>query len=296
MKYNITLKQLEAFVTVAKQGSFAEACERLYISQPALSISIKNLEEALGGKLFFRTTRSIELSPEGRAFLAQAERILLDTEAAIDDVRDRFLLSKGTLNIAVMPSFAAANLSRYLAEFKKLHPDINIKISDIVAEDAIDMVRVGRAELAITFDPGEHEDLYFQSLFEDQFIAALPANNPLLQGQTTDWHSLSRFPFIALQKPSSIRYLIEEALTRRGLALNVEIEVNQLLTIVKLVNQGMGVSVLPKLFASEFSESGVKFLPLTDPNISRNIGIVTHKRKAISTAASRFIELISQLK
>lgn len=296
MKYNITLKQLEAFVTVAKQGSFAQACERLYISQPALSISIKNLEEALGGKLFFRTTRSIELSPEGRAFLAQAERILLDTEAAIDDVRDRFLLSKGTLNIAVMPSFAAANLSRYLAEFKKLHPDINIKISDIVAEDAIDMVRAGRAELAITFDPGEHEDLHFQSLFEDQFIAALPADNPLLQGQTTDWHSLSRFPFIALQKPSSIRYLIEEALTRRGLALNVEIEVNQLLTIVKLVNQGMGVSVLPKLFASEFIESGVKFLPLTDPNISRNIGIVTHKRKAISTAASKFIELISQLK
>ncbi len=293
MKYNITLKQLESFVTVAKKGSFAEACEQLHISQPALSISIKNLEEALGGKLFHRTTRAIELSPEGRGFLAQAERVLLDTENAIDDVRNRFILSKGSLNIAVMPSFAAANFSQYLATFKHNHPDINIKVSDIVAEDAIEMVRAGRAELAITFDPGEHEDLHFHSLLEDKFIAAVPADNELFQDDEIDWQSLSQQPFIALQKPSSIRYLIENALAKHGLSINVEIEVNQLLTIVKLVSQGMGVSVLPSLFASQFSESGVKFLPLTDFDISRNIGVITHKRRAISTAASKFIAMMS---
>jgi len=294
MKYNITLKQLEAFVTVAKKGSFAEACERLHISQPALSISIKNLEDALGGKLFYRTTRAIELSPEGRDFLAQAERVLLDTENAIADVRNRFFLSKGRLNIAVMPSFAAANLSSYLAKFKTSYPDINIKVSDIVAEDAIEMVRAGRAELAITFDPGKHEDLEFQSLFEDRFVAAIPVGSKFFHEEHIEWQALAQLPFIALQKPSSIRHLIEEALLHQGFELNVEIEVNQLLTIVKLINQGMGVSVLPSLFVKEFSQSGVKFLSLTNPEISRNIGIVTHKRRAISTAAVKFIDMISE--
>ena len=294
MKYNITLKQLEAFVTVAKKGSFAEACEQLHISQPALSISIKKLEESLGGKLFQRTTRAIHLSPEGRDFLAHAERLLIDTENAIDDVRNKFLLSKGSLNIAVMPSFAAASLSQYLVKFKQYHPDINIKVSDIVAEDAIEMVRAGRAELAITFDPGVHEDLNFHSLFEDKFIAAVPADNKLFQGDKIGWKELCLQPFIALQKPSSIRYLIENGVARHDIEINVEIEVNQLLTIIKFVSQGMGVSVLPSLFASQFSESGVKFKPLTDFNISRNIGIVTHKRKAISSAAAKFIKLVSQ--
>lgn len=296
MKYNITLKQLEAFVTIAKEGSFAGACEQLHISQPALSISIKNLEESIGGKLFYRTTRAIELTPEGRKFLAQAQRALIDTEAAIDDVRNHFLLSKGSLNIAVMPSFAAANLSKYLAVFHKRYPNINIKVSDIVAEDAIEMVRAGRADLAITFDPGEHDDLKFHSFVEDQFIAAIPADSLLKEHQEIDLKVLSNYPFIALQKPSSIRYLIEDALVRDDLALNIEIEVNQLLTIVKLVSQGMGVSIIPQLFAKEFAEPGVKFIPLTHPNISRSIGLVTHKRKTISAAASKFINMINELK
>ncbi|MFD2167567.1 LysR family transcriptional regulator [Thalassotalea euphylliae] len=292
MKYHITYKQLEAFVVVAKAGSFAKACEQLHISQPALSISIKNLEEQIGGKLFHRTTRAIELSPEGRQFLADAERILLDSENAFDEVRNRFLLNKGVLHVAVMPSFASANLSSYLTEFKHQYPTLNIKISDVVAEEAIEMVRAERAELAITFDPGEHDDLVFTPLFTDHFIAAVPHDHVLTNQAEVSWQALAQQPFIALQKPSSIRHVVEQSLKVHDVALNVEIEANQLLTIAKLVASGLGVSVLPKLFAHELQQENVVLCEVVEPAISRNIGIVTKNRKGLSQAAQRFMTLM----
>ena len=101
---NTSLRQLRAFVTLAGCKSFAEASELLHLSQPALSVSIKNMEQAVGGRLFSRSTRSMELSPEGREFLPTARRLLADWEQAFDDLSRTFSLQQGKVSVAVMPS------------------------------------------------------------------------------------------------------------------------------------------------------------------------------------------------
>lgn len=290
----MTLKQLKVFSAVAKFKSFAEAAEFLHISQPALSISIKNLEDNVGGKLFYRSTRKLCLTPEGKVFLLRARRLLVDSENALEEIKNLFSLDRGHLNLAVMPSFASANLAKYIKLFKDDFPAVNIKIYDVVAEEAIEMVRIERAELAITFEPVELSDIDFQPLFTDKFVAALPTKHPLCERQEILWSQLTKYPFIALQKPSSIRYLIEQKLAPLNEKLQVEIETNQLSTIVKLITKGLGLSAMPQIYANNIAQQGIVYRPLVQPEITRHIGLVTKKRAALSKTAQQFISSISQ--
>ncbi|PZQ44826.1 MAG: LysR family transcriptional regulator, partial [Ectopseudomonas oleovorans] len=106
----MTVKQLRAFLAVAQSLSFAQACERLHLSQPALSLAIKNLEQSLGGQLLVRTTRSVALTPEGETLLPIAVRLLADWDNAEDLLRQHFTLQMGKVAVVAMPSFAGNRL------------------------------------------------------------------------------------------------------------------------------------------------------------------------------------------
>jgi LysR family carnitine catabolism transcriptional activator len=289
---NVTLKKIRAFVAIAKTHSFAEAGELIHLSQPALSISIKNLEETIGGKLFIRSTRTLALTPEGEVFFPIAQQLLADWDGAFDDLNDLFSLKRGKLIIAAMPSFASTELPHHIKKFRQQYPKITIKIHDVIAEDTIAMVQTGRVELALTFDPNESDDLQFEPLFTDHFVAALPVNHPLLIKKIITWQALAKHPFIALQRPSSIRHLIESSLTEKGIELNVEFETNQLATIGQMVATGLGVSAMPSLYLKQLQAQGVECRPLSQPTVSRRVGIVTRRRYPLSSAAHALVELI----
>jgi len=293
MSANITIKQLKAFVAVAQARSFAEACALVHLSQPALSIAIKNLEESVGGQLLARSTRTLSLTPEGAEFLPVAQRLLSDWAGAIDDLHNRFSLQRGRLAVAVMPSFASTQLPLVLREFKAKHPAINVTIHDIIAEDVVSMVRSGRVEIGVSFDPGESEDLLFEPLFTDKFVAALPIGHPLLKHKTLHWKSLADEPFIALQRPSSIRELVDSALEAQGMVLSIEFEANQLVTIGQMVSTGLGVSAVPDLIVPQLRALGIESRPLTGPSLSRRVGVLTRRRYTLSTQAQA---LFGQLK
>ena len=291
---NITFKNLRAFVAVAQTRSFAEASELVHLSQPALSISIKNLEDNIGGKLFARTTRSLVLTPEGKIFFPVAKRLLADWNDAFNDLNNIFSLNRGNLTLAAMPSFASTVLPTHIKEFHLQYPSINIKVHDVIAEDTVAMVRSGKAELAISFDPGKSEDLLFEPLFTDVFIAALPEGHPLLAHARVDWQAIAELPFIALQRPSSIRQLIDGALLEQEITLNVEFETNQLATIGQMIATGLGVSAMPSLCIEQLQSIGVECRPLMSPMVSRRVGIITKRRYPLSCAAQSFKELIYQ--
>ncbi|MGB1299196.1 MAG: LysR family transcriptional regulator [Psychrobium sp.] len=286
---NVTLKQLKAFVVVAQQESFMAACELLHISQPALSIAIKNLETEVGGALFSRTTRAVVLTPEGQRFLPTAKRLLQDWDDAFVDLSQAFTLEHGILSIAAMPSFASSLVPSYLKRFRNEFPDVKIKLHDVVAEDAVQMVCDDQVELALVFEVPDVPQLDFIPLFEDEFVAAIP---PALAQERTkhlSWAQLLESPMIALQKPSTIRAQIEALLDEQGLAFDVEFEANQLATIGQMVASGLGVSAVPSLCTPLFEAQGAKCVPLQSPPLMRRVGIVTQQRKPLSVAAQSFI-------
>ena len=289
---NVTVKQLQAFVAVARSGSFAEACTRVHLSQPALSISIKNLEEAVGGKLLQRSTRSVSLTPEGTEFYPAVQRLLSDWDRSLEDVHNLFALRRGKLDIAAMPTFASSLLPQILARYHRQYADINVTVHDVIAESVVDMVRDGRVELGVTFDPGEAQDLNFQPLFRDKFVAVLPKGHPLLAKPELKWRDLRSFAYIALQRPSSIRLLVDQVLQDHDIALTPAFEAHQLASIGRMVTAGLGISIVPALSGDQMQEMGAECRAVTSPSITRNVGVITRKRYPLSVASQAMLSTI----
>lgn len=289
---NVTLKQLRAFTAVAESSSFVEACSVVHLSQPALSAAIRNLEEAVGGTLLARTTRSLTLTPEGEIFLPKAKQILKDCDSALSDLNNLFAKQRGKLNIAAMPSFASNRLPYTLVHFHKLYPNINIAIQDVIAEEVVEMVRTGKVEFGISFDPEESSELEFTPLFNDKFVAALPKNHPLTGHKQVSWKTLEDNPIVLIQHPSSIRKQIDRIIENHQLNLSIEMESHQLATIGRMVANNLGLSIIPSLCIEQMEEIGATCRPLTAPVISRDVGILTRSRYPLSSAAKAMIDTL----
>lgn len=289
---NATIKQLRAFVTVVDSGNFAEACVLLHLSQPALSIAIKNLEQGIGGKLLIRSTKTSVLTPEGKEFYPTAKLLLNDWDNAFNDLNDLFSLKRGKIELAAMPSVCSSLLPGYLRLFRDKHPNINVKVHDVIAEDTLALVRAERVEIAVTFDPGDCDDLTFYPLFSDNFIVALPENHPLLSDNDISWQEISKYPFISLLKPSSIRELIDRTIKANDIQLNIEFEANQLATIGKMISEQLGVSIMPSLCKPQLQSQGVLCRPLKSPLVSRRVGIIKKRRIPLSSSAQALVDII----
>ena len=287
---NVSLRQLRVFVTLAHSQSFAEAAELLHLSQPALSTSIKNMEDTVGGSLFARSTRSLELSPEGRRFLPVARRLLADWDQAFDDLGRAFNLQQGKVSVAVMPSFAMNQFPGALVAFQQRHPEINISVEDVVMELVIDAVRDGSVDLGITFEPEQLDGVEFTPLFVDRFIAVLPPNSPLASKQRLAWPALVEYPFIAMNRGSWSRATTDRALETAGVIPDRLLEANQLATIGRMVSVGLGVAVVPQLCREQMESMGATCKPIGNPVIQRRVGIFTRKRHALSRAASALVD------
>jgi len=280
------------FTTVARTGSFAEAAIQLHLSQPALSVAMKNLEQSLGGKLLARTTRSVTLTPEGKAFYPVARRLLSEWEQSMQDVRNHFALGRGKLDIAAMPTYTTNFLPKILAEFHSQYPNIHITVHDVIAENVVQMVREKRSDLGITFAPEDAPDLHFQPLYQDRFVAILPFKHPLLEKQTLKWIDLLACPHLSLQRPAGTRKLIDQALQEKGLLLTPAFESHQLVSIGRMVNEGLGLSVVPSTSRAQMEEMGLQCRAISAPVITHQVGIVTRPQQALSAAALAMRQLI----
>lgn len=287
----MTPRQLQAFAAVAQTLSFVRACERLHLSQPALSLSIRNLEEELGGPLLHRTTRHVRLTEEGAALLPLAQRLLADWDDAREQVRERFTLQRGHVALAAMPSFAGSVLPRVLRAFRSQHPRVEITVHDVVNEQVVELVTTGRVEIGLGFEPEASEPLRFERLFTDRFVAIVPPGQHAGRRSLT-WSQLLAQDFITLQRPSSMRRLLEESVAASGLQLRVALESHQLATVIRWVAAGLGASAVPSMLRQQARDSGARVLPLSRPVVSKAVGILTRRDPALSTAAAAMREAL----
>ena len=288
----MTLKQIRAFLAVAQSLSFAVACERLHLSQSALSLTIKALEEGLGGRLFSRNTRNVALTPEGESLLPLARRLVADWDNAEDEMRQRFTLQRGRVTLAAMPSFAGNLLPPILKTFRARYPNVNVTVNDVINEQVLEMVRDRHVELGVAFEPMQSSSLAFTPLYLDRFVAVVPLDSPLARLSEIKWQALLEQPFITLQRPSTVRVMLEEHLQARGMKLPVEFESHQLATVGRMVASGLGVSAVPALCVGQMHELGARCITLSDPVIERAIGVLTKPGHELSAAAQALFDTI----
>ncbi|MBC3767833.1 LysR family transcriptional regulator [Neptunicella marina] len=287
---NVSIKQLNIFTELANCGSFAEAATKLHLSQPALSIAIKNFEQEVGGQLFSRNTRNLQLTPEGAAFLPVAKRLMRDWDIAFDDLHKRYRLQQGKLTIACMPSFAASLLPQVLAEFHQTHSNINLAVQDVVMEQVIDSVLNDRADLGIIFEPTNTDGLTFIPLFEDSFMLVMPSKHYLNLDESIHWQDLKGQKVIAMNRGSALRDWFDEALSHNDTQVNIVAEAGQLATVGQLVRSGLGIAVIPALCQQQMQQNGLVCLPLKGQHDHKRVGVITRSRGGISVAAQALLD------
>lgn len=291
---SVSLRNLRAFVQLAHSASFAEAADKLHLSQPALSTSIKNMEQKLGGALFSRSTRSLQLSPEGREFLPVAVRLLAQWDEAIQDMQNVFAKRQGKLNIAAMPSFATGLMPDILGHFHQQWPNIKISVIDVVMEEVINAVRDGKVELGFTFEHEQMQGLDFMPMFTDYFVAIVPPEHHLAKCECLQWQDLIRQDFVAMNRGSTLRRWLDIAVSSQCGNLDIVAEAGQLNTIGELVRQGLGVSLVPGLSQQSMRSKGVLCIPVTPGALHKQVGVIRRQRVGLSVAAQTLWDQLQQ--
>lgn len=288
---HLSSRQLDAFITLAEQRSFTRAAALCHLSQPAFSALIRTLEDSLGLRLFDRSTRHVQLTPEGLNFLESAHRIRTEITSALAAVRDAATLQRGRVSLALLPSLAAGWLPGVLAQYRAAHPGIDIDVADVLSEPCIERVASGQADFALAAIRADTPALQAEPFCSDGFFLVCPADHPLARRRKPiTSQDLATWPFVHLARNSSVRQYLEAALHPQ--AMRTLMEVEQLATVMGMVRAGLGISVVPALTLFHFQQPGLVTRPLSLPGLMRQIYLVRRRDESLSVAAQALYALV----
>ena len=288
----LNLRQLRALLLLVEFGSFTGAAKQLHVTQSALSGLIKELEQAVGVRLFDRHTRAVRLTAAGVDFHQAVQKTLTDLDQAVHRLQDLSELREGRVRVVASTVVSAGLLSGAFRDFRAQHPRVQLELRDVAEEQILATVESGAVDFGIGTSIGSDRELDELPLFDDKFIALCCANHPLARRRRVPWKLLSAQPFIALARGSPIRQLIDDAIHANGVRLQIVNEVSFATTVLSLVGAGLGVSVLPMNNHPYLSAFGVHAAELVDPVITRKVSIFTPRYRAPSPAAAAFISFL----
>lgn len=288
---DLSTRQLRAFLALAEQRSFTRAAQQVHLSQPAFSALIRALEEALDARLFDRSTRSVELTAEGRLFEVSARQLLGDFGAAVGNLRDHLQLRTGRVSLAALPSLAAGWLPAIVAEYRQTWPGVDIGLHDSLSDDCIDLLRGGRVDFALASTGPHSAGLQTEVLCSDGFHLVCRADHPLAKRRAADikLKDLAPYPFVHLARNSSVRQQLDAAL--HPMQLNTVLEVEHLATVAGMVEAGLGISVVPALTLFHFKRPALVTRPFKLAGLKRRIYVVQREGESLSVAAQAMRQL-----
>jgi LysR family carnitine catabolism transcriptional activator len=289
-----TLKQLEAFVAIARTGSFSAAARMVHVSQPALTSVIKKLEQQLGLTLFERTSRGVSITTAGRELLPTVDRLLTELNETLANVLSGTAPRGGSVTIACIPSVAGLYLPPLIAGFNARNPSIRIHIKDAMPENRgiLGMVRSGEIDLGVASPMQEAPDLQFRRLYDDELMALLPVEHHASRNDVITWEELGAIPLIGMAYQSMVRLLIDKTFAEIGLSRRPVSEVSLITTAVGMARAGLGVAVLPWTAAKICDLTGLKTLALVEPIVRRPIGFLYRSMAELSPAAKAFAKFV----
>ncbi|MCP4386895.1 MAG: LysR family transcriptional regulator [Gammaproteobacteria bacterium] len=290
---SLTLRHVRAFVEVAHQGSFRRAAEKLFVSQPALTITINQLEELVGIRLFMRTTRQVNLTTDGEDFLPIAERLVVDFERAISDLKASAERRGGKVSIAVLPSLTINLLPELLARFKGANPEIRIILRDDNARGVQRQVLNNESDFGVSNIWEEDSELEYTPLALDPVGLVCPPDHPLASsmGQLA-WHKLEGFSFVGMSRDTGVYKLINAI---EGCPDSIRLPEYEVLTMAALggiLEAKLAITVLPLLAVPSHMHPALVFRKLIHPSVERELCIITRRHYPLSAAAQKVRDML----
>jgi DNA-binding transcriptional LysR family regulator len=289
----LNLRHLRAFVEVARQGSFRRAAEKLHLSQPALTITINQLEELVGVKLLNRTTRRVDLSIDGEDFLPIAERLVADFDRAISDLKMTAERREGKVTIAVLPSLTINLLPGLLARFKDANPGIRIILRDDNAKGVQRQVLHNESDFGISNRWEEDSELEFTPLTLDPVGLVCPADHPLGESRKPlAWRKLESFPFVGMSQDTGVYKLINAIEGCPESVRSPEYEVLTMAALGGILEAKLAITVLPLLAVPSHMHPALVFRKLTNPRVERELCVITRRESPLSVHAQKIRDML----
>lgn len=289
---NITLRQLRAFVAVARTGSFTLAAESLFVTQSALSGLIKEMEQSLGVRLFDRSTRRIQLSDIGRSIYPLIEKTLLDLDGVFDEVTNLKALKKGLVRVAAPQLMACTLLPEVIAAFRTAHPDVDVRLVDCAVEGVVSRVFSGEVDFGVGPERDPNSDILATTLFTLPFYAVFPPGHALAVHKEIHWADLMSYPLITLQGQFVERLSMDLHAAVRDLNLESNTTVTFMSTALSMVSAGLGVTICIPYAASLVRLYRLDMRPLVAPVVPRRFYVFTRNGRSLSPAAQRFQDFL----
>ena len=287
MPNNLKLRQLEGFVAAADRGSFAAAASAMAMTPAAFSQLVRELENTIGMALFERTTRRVELTDAGQRLLASVRRPLNDLAEVNADMRALAGGLRGKVAMSILHSLAFGIGTKALAQLRRSHPDINVRMIEDQNEVLIEKVRSREVDMGLGMFTHAHEDLEFQPMFEDELVAVMPTAHPLRRSRTINWAQLAKTPLILLPAKSSVRNLVNAGLLVAGNPTHEITEVISMVTALNMAQAGFGITILPQLSLSSLKVAGMVVRPIGEPRPRRKIGLLRRANRPPSPAEAQ---------
>ena len=287
------IAQLQAFVSVAQNGSFSITAIELHLTQPAISRRISTLEEDLSCKLFDRIGHRIQLTEAGKRLLPRAISILQELEDCKKYIQNIEKTISGTLTLAASHHIGLHRLPETLKQYTKQYKDVELDFQFMDSELACAAVQAGKIELAvITLPLINDNNLLMEALWLDHLHCMVSTEHQLNKKKTVTIEDLAAVPMLLPKDQTFTSQIIERPFLERNLALNTRMQTNELENLRMMVEIGLGWSVLPETMLRD----PLVIIPVKDLTLQRTLGYVRHKDRTLSNAAKAMIKMLESTK
>ena len=289
------LDALHLFTRIVEQRSFGRAADQLDVPRATATHAIKQLEARLGTRLLERSTRRVSLTVVGRDFDRQLRQILDALDTTLLGIRGVAATRMGEVTIAAVPSAVNYFLSSVIARYHERYPRVRVKIIDESANTVLLAVARGEADFGLNFVGSQEGDVEFKPLVEEQFVAACRRDHPLAKKRQVRWAELAQYDYIAADKVSGNRLLLDQALAGMAEQPHSLYETRHGTTMIGLVEAGLGVAVVPSMAMPAKDHPLLASVPLVDPVVKRMVGLIKRRSTVLTPAAQEFYNLCAEM-
>jgi DNA-binding transcriptional LysR family regulator len=288
------LGELQVFLTVAREGSFSRAAERLFRTQPAVSLAIRKLEDSLGQPLFVRGARPVRMTDAGTLLKDYAERLINLRDEVKKGLSELEGLKRGELSLGVNESSIHALLPA-LAKFRKLHPGVQVRVHRMFARDIPHEVLNYRLDLgAVSFIPRDPQ-LQASEILKDELTLVAPPKHPLARKGEVDVVELGKEDFVGHIVESPYRRRVIELFARNRTELKMPIEMPTIESIKRFVQMGMGVAIVPRMCVRwEIEHGWMKEVKVRQLSMPRHVYLVSRRGARLPHAADELVRILRE--
>lgn len=286
--------QIRSFLTIAKHGSFTRAARALNLSQPALTVQIRQLEDVLNIRVLDRNTRTVQVTRIGKELVPVFERILNELDSIVGGVKKLASKSHGIVHLACLPSFAETILPAAIVKFRGRHPSIQFVLKDGVGRKIVQLVKTDAVDFGIAAGQINDPELETSVLTQDRIHVIYLAPHPLERERKITAESLINYPLIMMDEDSTVRQVVDRALLNLRLTVKPAIEATYMSTAVGMARARLGVALLPSTAIEAHGLGRLRSRPIEGKYFRRSIFVVRKKSRSLPPASESFLSTLMQ--